>query len=49
MDMSEDVVARELVGDVWPVTHPGEDPVLINAVSIQRQLLHSSSMVLLKK
>ena len=25
--MSNDVVARELVGDVWPATQPGEDPV----------------------
>ena len=33
--MSEDVVARELVGDVWPVTHPGEDPVLYGHVDLQ--------------
>jgi hypothetical protein len=33
--VSEDVVARELVGDVWPVTHPGEDPVLYGHVDLQ--------------
>ena len=33
--MSEDVVARELVGDVWPTTHPGEDPVLYGHVSLE--------------
>ena len=33
--MSEDVVARELMGDVWPVTHPGEDPVLYGHVDLQ--------------
>ena len=24
----DDVVAKELVGDSWPVNHPGADPVL---------------------
>jgi hypothetical protein len=33
--VSEDVVARELVGDVWPTTHPGEDPVLYGHVDLQ--------------
>ena len=25
--MTETTVAPHLVGDVWPIAHPGEDPV----------------------
>ena len=32
--MSNDVVARELVGDVWPIAQPGEDPVLYGHVEL---------------
>ena len=30
----DDVVAKELVGDSWPVNHPGADPVLYGHVSL---------------
>lgn len=30
----EDVVATELMGDVWPATQPGEDPVLYGHVEL---------------
>ena len=30
-----DVVAKELVGDSWPVNHPGADPVLYGHVSLE--------------
>ena len=30
-----DVVANELVGDSWPVNHPGADPVLYGHVSLE--------------
>ncbi|MGA1248730.1 MAG: DUF3604 domain-containing protein [Candidatus Nanopelagicales bacterium] len=33
--MSSDVVASELVGEVWPVTQPGEDPVLYGYASLE--------------
>ena len=33
--MSKDVVATELVGDVWPSTQPGEDPVLYGHVALE--------------
>ena len=33
--MSEDVVATELVGAVWPATEPGEDPVLYGHVELE--------------
>ena len=33
--MSEHVVASELVGDVWPIAQPGEDPVLYGHVSLE--------------
>ena len=32
--MSDDVVAKELVGDVWPAAQPGEDPVLYGHVEL---------------
>ena len=28
------LVADQLVGDVWPSAHPGEDPVLYGHVSL---------------
>ena len=31
----DDVVAKELVGDSWPVNHPGADPVLYGHVSLE--------------
>ena len=30
-----DVVAKELVGDSWPINHPGADPVLYGHVSLE--------------
>ena len=33
--MSETKVDSELVGDVWPAAHPGEDPVLYGHVELQ--------------
>ncbi|MEM7253721.1 MAG: hypothetical protein AAF493_20065, partial [Pseudomonadota bacterium] len=33
--MSSDVVASALVGDVWPATEPGEDPVLYGHVTLE--------------
>ena len=33
--MSSDVVASEFVGEVWPVTQPGEDPVLYGYASLE--------------
>ncbi len=33
--MSEDVVATELVGAVWPAAQPGEDPVLYGHVELE--------------
>ena len=31
----DDVVAKGLVGDSWPVNHPGADPVLYGHVSLE--------------
>ena len=28
-------VDSELVGDAWPLAHPGEDPVLYGSVSLE--------------
>ena len=33
--MAGEVVAPELVGDVWPATQPGEDPVLYGHVTLE--------------
>ena len=33
--MSDKVVETRLMGDVWPSTHPGEDPVLYGHVDLQ--------------
>ena len=35
--MNDKVVAPELMGDVWPATHPGEDPVLYGHASLDPQ------------
>ena len=32
--MTETTVAPHLVGDVWPIAHPGEDPVLYGHVRL---------------
>ena len=31
----DDVVAKELEEDSWPVNHPGADPVLFSHVSLE--------------
>ena len=35
MSRAEDVVATELMGDVWPMTQPGTDPVLYGHVTLE--------------
>ena len=34
-DTEFNVVAKELVGDSWPINHPGADPVLYGHVSLE--------------
>ncbi len=31
----DDVVAKELVGNSWPVNHPGADPILYRHISLE--------------